>query len=505
MPNDPEYIYLYQDRDFVNKDEPIYTIGKFRGNKSQVNPKGSILLIQVIVQNCDQVYKDLLEIFNKKYKRTNNYNQFQGQYQSMIDEIIKKQKEPPMSIDKAAKRGELDTLKWWYNKCGYELTDYTERAIDLASANGHIHILDWLFKIGTESKPWILKYSPRSIDWAAARGHIHVLGWWLNKYKNMNIVLQYTEKAIDFAATQGRIEILEWFLKHSEEYYKHITDPKIAENITVIGKFKHSKDAMDFASIYGYVDILNWFLENSKKYNIELKFDLLNAINLAAARGHANILDWWLKHYKEINPNLNFDYSENAIDWAAESGFVHILDWFLNFELSKNNEIINLKYTKWAMNWASFNGHIKVLEWFKTISEKHNIELKFSKHVMDWVSKPKHICILNFWLNLNTTKPKYTKWAINWAASNGNIHILDWWLKVVYKNNFALLNYSEWAINLAVSNGHIKVLEWFFKHCSECKNLLKYDPDIISWPSSISREQQVKVSEWLKNNIPKLK
>ena len=89
----PEYIYLLQEREFVESNRPIYKIGKTKQeNISRVKqyPKGSILLYQTICSDCDKLENDLKKMFNEKYVRHleigNEY--FEGHYNDMINDIF---------------------------------------------------------------------------------------------------------------------------------------------------------------------------------------------------------------------------------------------------------------------------------------------------------------------------------------------------------------------------------------------------------------------------------
>ena len=88
----PNYIYLLQEREFIKTNEQIYKIGKTKQiNNKRLNqyPKGSILLFQIICDNCDYLEKYLINIFKKKYKHCidigNEY--FEGFYKEMIEII----------------------------------------------------------------------------------------------------------------------------------------------------------------------------------------------------------------------------------------------------------------------------------------------------------------------------------------------------------------------------------------------------------------------------------
>ena len=61
--NKSEYIYLLQEREFIKTNENIFKIGKTKqaNNKRFSNyPNGSILLFQMICNNCDILEKQII-------------------------------------------------------------------------------------------------------------------------------------------------------------------------------------------------------------------------------------------------------------------------------------------------------------------------------------------------------------------------------------------------------------------------------------------------------------
>ena len=86
------YIYLLQEREFTKTNENIYKVGRTKKeNYRRFNqyPKGSVLLFQIICNNCEnietQVIKEFKEKFNQKKDIGNEY--FEGDYKIMIDKI----------------------------------------------------------------------------------------------------------------------------------------------------------------------------------------------------------------------------------------------------------------------------------------------------------------------------------------------------------------------------------------------------------------------------------
>jgi hypothetical protein len=90
----PEYIYLLQEREFVESNRLIYKIGKSKQiNASRIRqyPKGSILLFQKICKNCDLNETELKKLFNEKYIKHSEIGSeyFEGDYNEMIRDIFK--------------------------------------------------------------------------------------------------------------------------------------------------------------------------------------------------------------------------------------------------------------------------------------------------------------------------------------------------------------------------------------------------------------------------------
>ena len=92
--NDKEiqYIYLLQEREFVNSKEKVFKVGKTR----QVNferfkqyPKGSIILLHSSCLNCDISEHKILDIFRKKFKKRTDIGSeyFEGNADDMKLEI----------------------------------------------------------------------------------------------------------------------------------------------------------------------------------------------------------------------------------------------------------------------------------------------------------------------------------------------------------------------------------------------------------------------------------
>jgi hypothetical protein len=90
--NDIEYIYLLQEREFINAKQNIYKVGMTKTEnlvRFKQYPKGSVLLFQIICSNCNKMEKDVLKKFKEIFKQRKDIGTeyFEGEYTKMIDII----------------------------------------------------------------------------------------------------------------------------------------------------------------------------------------------------------------------------------------------------------------------------------------------------------------------------------------------------------------------------------------------------------------------------------
>ena len=86
------YIYLLQERESVRMGENIYKVGmtkKINYTRFNQYPKGSILLFQMVCNNCEKIEKNIIDKFKNNFilKKDFGNEYFEGDYQSMIDII----------------------------------------------------------------------------------------------------------------------------------------------------------------------------------------------------------------------------------------------------------------------------------------------------------------------------------------------------------------------------------------------------------------------------------
>jgi len=87
-----QYIYLLQEREFINTNEDVYKVGmtkKENNERCNQYPTDSVLLFQMICYNCKHIKNQLIKLFTYNFKqRTDIGNEyFEGEYKNMIDII----------------------------------------------------------------------------------------------------------------------------------------------------------------------------------------------------------------------------------------------------------------------------------------------------------------------------------------------------------------------------------------------------------------------------------
>lgn len=228
---------------------------------------------------------------------------------------------PFMNMNLASYCGCDKVLDWWLGKIRNgvgeneneiilydDIPFYSTCAMDTASGNGYVYILNWWIRSGLK-----LKYSKEAMDLASENGHKNVLDWWLNYARMNKIQLEYSCDAMDSAAEKGHLAILEWWKKSNLE-------------------IRYTENALDNASKNGHINILDWFMRS----NLPIKYSN-EALKMASQNGHINVLNWW------NNSKLPLKYNTNECTRFNEHA--NIINWWKQKLLTNNKKITVQKYT----------------------------------------------------------------------------------------------------------------------------------------------------------------
>lgn len=83
------YVYLLQEREFVNSGEQVFKLGKTTKPNSRINnyTKGSILFSNLHYDNCYYAEKEIIKIFDEKFKQRKDIGR--EYYEGDIKEMCK--------------------------------------------------------------------------------------------------------------------------------------------------------------------------------------------------------------------------------------------------------------------------------------------------------------------------------------------------------------------------------------------------------------------------------
>ena len=130
-----EYIYLLQEREFINSNKDIYKIGKTKQEnlkRFSNYPKGSKLLFQIICNDCSYYEKELLYLFKNKYElQTDIGNEyFKGNYKKMIKDIYEMINNDANNTNNTSDIDSIDDTIYFNITNDYDVSNDTNKTID---------------------------------------------------------------------------------------------------------------------------------------------------------------------------------------------------------------------------------------------------------------------------------------------------------------------------------------------------------------------------------------
>jgi hypothetical protein len=215
--NDQKRLILYYDQFtpiIVSDPYPVYYI------RTLIKLKLNITKLYVI-KLCEFGKTDILEYLKKTNQNfIQNFIQNQLEYilyriiyecrTNVLDWLINNNlqiKDSNYTLDYIPYHHFYTKIYGWFIDNNLPLK-YSMNAINYASSNGNVNILEWWKQSGLE-----LKYSEHALDWASENNHIDVLNWWLNS----KLSLKYTKDAMDYASNRGHINVLDWWFNSGLE------------------------------------------------------------------------------------------------------------------------------------------------------------------------------------------------------------------------------------------------------------------------------------------------
>ncbi|GLE04940.1 hypothetical protein PINS_up013921 [Pythium insidiosum] len=325
----------------------------------------------------------------------------------------------------------------WVLQTFPEETALTHDALDVAAANGHLEVVQFLHEHSAEGG------SIAAMDGAARHGHLAVVEF-LDSHRDEGC----TTAAMDDAAAHGHLEVVKYLHERRSEGCTTAAMDLAAEHghLDVI-KFLHTNrhegcttSAMDGAASRGHLEVVR-FLHEHRDEGCTVA-----AMNRAATNGHLDVVRFLQAHRTE-------GATERAMDGAAAHGHIEIVRFL--------HETRDEGCTEVAMDEAASKGHLEVVRF---LHERRDEGCTAS--AMDGAAGHGHLAILQF-LHEHRTEG-CTTLAMDEAAKNGHLHVLQ------FLKQHRTEGHTARAIDGATRNNHVAVVHFLIQHGglqSTCKAL----------------------------------
>lgn len=130
------------------------------------------------------------------------------------------------ALDGASKNGHVMVLDWWWRRSGLPLV-FTEAALEQASGKGHLLVLEWWRDAAAQDDRIVLRPG-KSLLWAAQHGQVAVIRWWVAS----GIPIAHGDSVAKMASRWGQVEVLElWRQLKGDD--KLVFDPEVLIQPTI--------------------------------------------------------------------------------------------------------------------------------------------------------------------------------------------------------------------------------------------------------------------------------
>ena len=167
-------------------------------------------------------------------------------------------------------------LEWWKKSPTFLAKQYDNEAVDGASRNGHLQVLEWWRRSGLE-----LKYTDAALEQATMKGQLSVLEWWRDSAMQDDRIMLKTGRSLILAAQYGNCKALQWW---------------DASGIPLANGDRVCK----IASAHGQVAVLELW-RKLKGDNLPYDHSVLNA---PTKMGSIEVLEWWRKYARGQLPGI---------------------------------------------------------------------------------------------------------------------------------------------------------------------------------------------------------
>ncbi|CAK7211985.1 hypothetical protein SBRCBS47491_001309 [Sporothrix bragantina] len=186
--------------------------------------------------------------------------------------------------------GKPAILDWWVRSPSFLEKQYDAEALDGASKNGYVHVLEWWRRSGLP-----LKYTEAALEQASAKGHVRVLEWWREAaLANPATIVLKPGRSLICAAQYGRVAAIRWW----EESGVHHS---FGGSGSTSGS-GHQDSVCKVASRWGQVAVLELWRELRGDDKIVFNHQVLVE---ATMYSHIDVLDWWKGYAHGTLPRMD--------------------------------------------------------------------------------------------------------------------------------------------------------------------------------------------------------
>lgn len=197
------------------------------------------------------------------------------------------------AMDGASKNGFVHVLDWWWRRSGLPLV-FTEAALEQASGKGHLLVLEWWRDAATQDDRIVLRPG-KSLLWAAQQGQVAVIRWWVAS----GIPVGHGDSVAKMASRWGRVGVLEaWRQLKGDD------------------KMVFDADVLVQPTIHQHIDVLEWWRRfahgeldgmDGRRHRVEYRPCVIEEALEDSIGDQERVRKWWARN--------GLDLGLRSVEW----------------------------------------------------------------------------------------------------------------------------------------------------------------------------------------------
>ncbi|ETK73611.1 hypothetical protein L915_19482 [Phytophthora nicotianae] len=403
-------------------------------------------------------------------------------------------------LQNAARRGDVDMVKWFFDHCsGLEVPS---EVVAVAAENGHLPVLQFLLEndqgrnckhekrlVELEEDTWEDSVPVMPEDWtgpgnvvrwgghatreAVRNKHFNVVQW-LDQHAPHQNSEEETNDIISVAANGGMIAFAESILPEGARVVEYLRDRAQSDAIQVLldsnlvrGNQEASATAIYTLAREGNLDMMKQVakLHSRKRMSQAWITRWEWGMSAACERGDLTMVKWMSEDragkeaLRRSNDKMLF-VTTDILQNAAKNGHIDVLEYLFQLGWADTDASTLID--------AARGGRLECVKWLLENAPPYDEDNSTSSAVVAAAEKG-HLAILQFFHDMDTAtsngpKRRRVEQSIEWwieadkamdkAAANGQLEVLKW----IHSHRYD--GCSESAMEDAARNGHLETLKW---------------------------------------------